>query len=199
VRLADQAAFLVRLVDGLREPLMVVGIDGGEIHRNPALADVLRREPQGERIEAEARAVGRGMARAPAWPSGVPRVVASVRTDTAEYRLWATWMPPGSFDGGETMLVSVEPLTAAMPNAETLATRFGLSRREAEVALLLATGHSDAAVGARLGISHHTVRHHGTHIFRKMGIRSRAALSLRVLGAPAAIPTGMVNAHPGAD
>jgi DNA-binding CsgD family transcriptional regulator len=58
--------------------------------------------------------------------------------------------------------------------AHRLADKFGLTPREADVALLLADGSSNAAVARALAISPHTARHHTQHILAKLGVRSRA-------------------------
>jgi DNA-binding NarL/FixJ family response regulator len=61
-----------------------------------------------------------------------------------------------------------------------------LSSREEEVARLVAQGLSNAEVGGRLFISSRTVATHLHHIYRRLGLRSRAALIKYVLeGSPA--------------
>jgi DNA-binding CsgD family transcriptional regulator len=52
--------------------------------------------------------------------------------------------------------------------------QYGLTRREAEVALLLAAGRGNAAIASSLGISPHTARHHTQHVLNKLGVHSRA-------------------------
>jgi DNA-binding CsgD family transcriptional regulator len=75
--------------------------------------------------------------------------------------------------------------TAPAPPDESLAQLFGFTLREAEVALLLAAGHSNADIARLLDISPHTARHHTQHVFAKLGVRSRAeagAVIHRALG-----------------
>jgi DNA-binding NarL/FixJ family response regulator len=52
---------------------------------------------------------------------------------------------------------------------------YGLTSREAEVALLLAKGRRNSAIAAELGISTHTARHHTQRVLAKLGVHSRAA------------------------
>jgi len=52
----------------------------------------------------------------------------------------------------------------------------GLTRREAEVARLLAERLSNAEVAAALGVSAHTARHHTERVMQKLGVRSRRAI-----------------------
>jgi DNA-binding NarL/FixJ family response regulator len=52
-----------------------------------------------------------------------------------------------------------------------------LSVREREILSLLASGHATAEVGAMLGISVHTVRHHVANLSEKLGLHGRPALT----------------------
>ncbi|MEU6561487.1 LuxR C-terminal-related transcriptional regulator [Nocardia nova] len=51
-----------------------------------------------------------------------------------------------------------------------------LSRREHDIAELVATGESNRQIARRLGITEATVKTHLTHTFRKLGIASRSEL-----------------------
>lgn len=51
--------------------------------------------------------------------------------------------------------------------------RFGLTRKEAAVALLLATDKSNQDIARELFISPHTARHHTQNVLGKLGVRSR--------------------------
>jgi DNA-binding NarL/FixJ family response regulator len=52
--------------------------------------------------------------------------------------------------------------------------QFGLTRRELEVARLLARGKSNATIAKELRISGHTARHHTQRILSKLAVHSRA-------------------------
>ena len=54
----------------------------------------------------------------------------------------------------------------------------GLTRRELEVLLALVLGYSNQAIADDLGISAKTVGHHVQHVYRKAGVRSRAAATV---------------------
>ena len=58
--------------------------------------------------------------------------------------------------------------------------RLGLTRREAQVARLLARRATNREIADELDVSPHTVRHHIESIFRKLGIQSRRALARRL-------------------
>jgi DNA-binding NarL/FixJ family response regulator len=52
---------------------------------------------------------------------------------------------------------------------------YGLTTREAEVALLISQGCSNTAIASALHISTHTARHHTQRVLAKLGVHSRAA------------------------
>lgn len=60
-----------------------------------------------------------------------------------------------------------------LPGEESIRARFGLSRREAQVAVLLAERRTDAEIAAALGISWHTVRSHVERIFASLHCHTR--------------------------
>ena len=61
----------------------------------------------------------------------------------------------------------------AMPNAERLVA-LGLTARQAEVLLLVATGAAEREIAARLEISHRTVEKHLERCYRRLGVNSRS-------------------------
>lgn len=66
--------------------------------------------------------------------------------------------------------------------------RLGLSRRQAEVLRLVATGAAERDIGEQLGISHRTVQKHLERCYRTLGVASRsraAALAWATLEEPA--------------
>jgi DNA-binding CsgD family transcriptional regulator len=58
----------------------------------------------------------------------------------------------------------------------------GLARREAEILAWVALGKTDAEVAAILAISPRTVSHTLERVYRKLGVESRLAASMRALG-----------------
>jgi ATP/maltotriose-dependent transcriptional regulator MalT len=63
------------------------------------------------------------------------------------------------------------PRAAGMPRERPIE---GLTAREREVLVLVADGHSNREIGARLAISEHTVKFHLAAIFAKLGVATRA-------------------------
>jgi DNA-binding NarL/FixJ family response regulator len=58
--------------------------------------------------------------------------------------------------------------------------RYGLTRREIEVAVLLAQGCSNSDIANELTISAHTARHHTQRVLSKLEVHSRAAAGAKL-------------------
>lgn len=63
---------------------------------------------------------------------------------------------------------------------EPAANAFGLTPREKEVARWICEGKTNAEIAAILGISPRTVHKHVEHIFARVGVESRVALTIRL-------------------
>ena len=61
--------------------------------------------------------------------------------------------------------------------------RYGLTRREAQVAKLLAVGRSNRAIARELSISQHTARHHTQRILGKLQVHSRGEAGAKLRSA----------------
>jgi len=90
------------------------------------------------------------------------QAISSYRRDMRE--IWDRWPTPPQ----------------AEPRALRLQGEYGLTPREAEVAVLLAEGLSNSALARRLGISPHTARHHTQRVLGKLGVHSRAEAGARL-------------------
>jgi len=55
-----------------------------------------------------------------------------------------------------------------------------LTRREYEIAQLVATGYSNRRIADRLSISEQTVKNHIQSIFRKLALSNRVELTIRI-------------------
>lgn len=177
-------------LDAVSEPLVAFDADGRELHRNAALVRLLDAEPERDGVEHALwllacdlrrfafRRRGEGFG-----PPAPPR--RETRTARGRYTLRAALLPPGAFAPGEAALVTVAAdLAARPPSPEEIRSRFGLTRREAEVSLLLAGGLTNNAIAARLFVSAHTVRHHAEGVMAKLGVPNRSSVAAKVL-APA--------------
>ena len=61
---------------------------------------------------------------------------------------------------------------APSPKAKRLSD-LGLTKRQIEIARLIAQGASSKEIGFRLGIADSTVKNHAAQIFRKLGVKTR--------------------------
>jgi DNA-binding NarL/FixJ family response regulator len=61
-----------------------------------------------------------------------------------------------------------------------LQTRYGLTRREVQVAGLLAQGRSNSGIAQDLRISAHTARHHTQRILSKLEVHSRGEAGAKI-------------------
>ena len=76
--------------------------------------------------------------------------------------------------------LTISEVAAHLPLAGEIERRFGLTRRQAEIARLLAGRLPDAEIATRLGISWHTVRSHTDRIFRAMRVHTRQEIVERI-------------------
>lgn len=53
-----------------------------------------------------------------------------------------------------------------------------MSHREVEVLVMVARGHANKVIGARLHLSERTVKNHVARVYDKIGVRTRAAAAL---------------------
>jgi DNA-binding CsgD family transcriptional regulator len=75
---------------------------------------------------------------------------------------------------GATSLV-IEPAKAA-EIAPIISEAYELSPRERQITLLIARGHGNADMAARMHLSAHTVRDYVKAVFEKVGVSSRGEL-----------------------
>jgi DNA-binding CsgD family transcriptional regulator len=97
-------------------------------------------------------------------------------------RVVARWLPAGPDGGPDAVILSLE---RPPPRADELV-GLGISRRQAEVLALVARGETNGQVAAALGLSPRTVQKHLEHIYDRLGVRTRAAVTARALGARSA-------------
>lgn len=107
----------------------------------------------------------------------------TILVDGVRYRIRATAVAVAG-KRREVVLVEPEPQAAAAPPPAELHRRFGLTRREAEVAILLAGRLSNREIAGRLCVTEHTARRHTEGVMRKLGVRRRG----EIRGALSALP-----------
>jgi DNA-binding CsgD family transcriptional regulator len=102
-----------------------------------------------------------------------------VVTAAGRYRVKGSW---GDDDvpAAAVLVVVLERAPSEAELSGALIERHGLTRREAEVARMIARRRSTAEIAAALGISRHTARHHTERVLTKLGVRSRAAAAAKL-------------------
>ncbi len=104
-----------------------------------------------------------------------------------------SWLGEETFvyrDPAVGVRVVLEPLRPIAP------LRRRLSKRELQIATMIAEGHSNKTVGYELGISIWTVSTHLRRIFAKLEVRSRAAMVARLAELPPPKPDRRSGAKP---
>ena len=164
-------------------PLAIVRPDGEIVHATPALLALVAL-PQGNELlsaaQALAREIGKLLIRRP--EGALPAPSASVSTPNATHELRATLVQPMLLGPAPLVLVAVTAPPGSGDTPAMLAQRFGLTDREAEVAVLVARGERDRVIAQALGISHHTVRRHVERVLAKLNVHHRAAVARVIQG-----------------
>ena len=111
----------------------------------------------------------------PPWQPRVERGIAESRDALGE-PAWGREVTAGralSVDG---------VITLAVERSGDRSAAGGLSRREAEVARLVAAGMTNRAIAGKLFLSERTVESHVDHVLTKLGFASRAQIAAWVAG-----------------
>jgi DNA-binding CsgD family transcriptional regulator len=173
-------------IDAAGSPVGLLTLDGRLIHATPELASLLAHPRTGP-------AILHGMGRIAGEMRRVLAGGSASDTRCRPTRLVASRAGPitvsGSFVDAPSVcrvplcLVSVTapsptvPPTSALRTTTCLRERFGLTPREAEVALFLARGRRNAQIAAELRCSEHTARRHTERVLLKLGVHSRAEVA----------------------
>jgi DNA-binding CsgD family transcriptional regulator len=176
-RFARRRSEFLRVLDAMREGLMLVDANGRVLHETPAIVRMLADEWERDRVRTAMLLCARSLSQA-RRASG-----SEVRTAQHRYRIRGCYAGE-ELAGSSTVLVAVDrvgPVPA--PDDTALKLRFGLTPREIQVTRLLAAGRRNDDVAASLQISPHTARRHTERVLAKLGASSRAAVGALLRGA----------------
>jgi DNA-binding CsgD family transcriptional regulator/PAS domain-containing protein len=185
-RFAAYREDLARMVDTLGEGVLLADRQGRVVYQNRALVQTLGADAEGERLRGELQQAARHLARLSSGPRAPGAqvvsapVVRKLRTATASYELRGVYVGPELFGPSTAVMLTLERCLSGWPGEEALRGRFGLTPREAEVALLLAGRRSNREIAEQLSISPHTAHHHTESVFQKLGVHSRAEVGRRL-------------------
>jgi DNA-binding CsgD family transcriptional regulator len=169
-RYARRRAEFLRVLDAMREGLMLVDATGRVLHETPVIGRLLADEWEHSRVRNAMLLCARGLS------SGRRSTGAELRTAQHRYRIRGCYAGE-ELAGSSTVLVAIERVGAApAPDDMALRQQFGLTPREIQVTRLLAAGRRNDDVAASLQISPHTARRHTERVLAKLGASSRAAV-----------------------
>lgn len=177
-------------LDGLTQGVLAYDAAGLLKHQNSAVATMLDGDPERDAVRFVIQRIVTSLidgilsSRKYRRPFAAP---ASQEVSTARGRYIVRGCYLGADLLGERLpvMVTLSRESPALPTIEDLQGRFGLTAREASVALLLADRYSNDEVAATLGRSPHTAHHHTEQVLLKLGVTSRNGVRRRLLGARA--------------
>jgi DNA-binding CsgD family transcriptional regulator len=151
-----------------------------ELTRNSRWSELLAEEPERDRL---LQLIGLQVGRTAASVGSVRMEYWDLELSGRSYRLTAKPATAGTLLPVPGVLVLMDRLGPELPTTRELRVAFGLRGREPQVALLAAEGLSNAAIAQRLRLSAHTVRHYLERVLTRLGLHSRKALALHLMGA----------------
>lgn len=162
------------VLDSIDQGILLLRSDAYPCFSNSAAQRLLLADAQAGELERGIRTVSREAIR-----SAVRRSVeVEVETLTGRYRMRATMLLEKIKEiSNRAVLVTIERAQATLPSRDALMKRFGMTSREADVALMLSRGARNAAIATELHISPHTARHHTENVLGKLGVHARAEVA----------------------
>jgi DNA-binding CsgD family transcriptional regulator len=191
MRLFEHRTSLARLVDGMRQALLIFDAEGQLLYANPALQEIAAASGCQTSVFAAARRlaqrlahVARSAARDLGLEGGGIPAIEEFRAGPNRLRLWGSYLAAGAFTPGRCIVEMVEQVPAEPLGMVDLRGRFHLTERECQVAQALALGRSNREIAAALAIRERTAEHHTEHVLLKLGVHSRAAAGAVLRGVP---------------
>jgi DNA-binding CsgD family transcriptional regulator len=181
-----------RILDALDLPLALVDFSGRLIHVNPSFATLLKGAPQAEEAMQAARRLSVELATLTGARERTRKrgALPTITWHSADgvLALDATIWESTGLACGPVCVIAAAVGTPA-PNVSVLQGTWGLTRREADVATLLARGCRNREVARTLAISEHTARRHTERVLRKMRASSRAQIAAITAAAASHVQT----------
>jgi DNA-binding NarL/FixJ family response regulator len=173
---------LARLLDTLGSRAVVCDLSGSIIHQTPAIAALLRTEPESQSILDAMRAVVEdALSQVAERLSGVHALTGPTRevaTKRSRYTVRALLHSTGGAATESLVVAVLEPVGPRLRTEADLRERYALTGAEVRVALLLARGKQNTEIAAALELSPHTVRRHTERILAKLRVRSRSEVGV---------------------
>jgi DNA-binding CsgD family transcriptional regulator len=185
-RLEQAATDVAGAVDGMRHAVMVVGPGARVVHLNAA-AEALQARHEGPyvhygRLRARTAATNDDLQKSIAGALGPSSYGSSIThqrfSSPRPLILHVTpfTSPPRDGDDPRALVVIVDPDHQPEPTTELLRRAFGLTKAEADVALLVTQGDGLRPIADELSLSMATVKTHLQHVFDKTDTHRQAEL-----------------------
>lgn len=162
------------VLDSIDQGIVLLRSDAFPCYSNAAAQRLLSTDGQAGELAQEIRSVSREALRSATRRS----VEVEVETPAGRFRMRATMLLEKIKEiSNRAVLVTIERARVNVPPREALMRRFGMTGREADVALLLTRGARNAAIASELRISQHTARHHTENVLAKLNVHARAEVA----------------------
>jgi len=174
-------ATLAGVLENIEHGIVLLAPNSDTCFRNSAAERILVADAEHGVIVREMGSVFRA---ALAYRSG-RAAEAMVATQGARYRMRATLLRHRIHEiGNHPVLVTIQRAVANSPTPVSVIQRFGMTPREADVAMLLSRGKRNSEIAVELRISKHTARHHTENVMLKLNVHARSEVT-------SAIATGL--------
>jgi DNA-binding CsgD family transcriptional regulator len=170
------------VLDTIDHGIVLLRSDSHPCYRNAAADRLLVADSERALLSREIRSVSRA---ALGGKEETPTEV-EVGTRAGWYRMRATLLTQKIKEiSSRAVMVTIHRAEPRLPSPDFLMRSFSMTTREADVALLLARGVSNAGIASELRISQHTARHHTESVLAKLNVHTRREVaSAIVAGAP---------------
>lgn len=166
------------VLDTIDQGIVLLASDSYPCFTNSAAERILTADAERGDLARELRSVSR----AALTDRGGQAAEVEVATREGRYRMRARILPQKIREiRNRAVLVTIERAAAHLPSLACLMRRFGMTAREADVALLLARGKRNTAIAEELTISTHTARHHTESVLSKLSVHTRAEVARAIV------------------
>jgi len=165
---------LAGVLENIQHGIVLLGPGSEPCFKNSAAKRILGNDGDEGVIARELRA----LSRAARLDCGGRPAEVEVETREGRYQMRGTLLPSRIRElRSGAVLVTIRCAGAQLPSDVSLMQRFGMTSREADVALLLARGTRNRAIAQQLRISPHTARHHTESVLLKLNVHARSEVS----------------------
>lgn len=178
---------LLSSVDRYEEGCALFTHEGTLLHRNPALSRLFGISEDRDGLLAQIQHQVQEARRLVFThePLGVflPKVSTDFHSGASTFRISTCVLDAAQTGTSPSILVTVTQMAPRLLDVATCArvcNRFGLTRREGEVAMLLHHRLTNREIAAELGVSEHTARHHTERIISKLQVAGRTDVRKKI-------------------